>query len=68
MTLFFIFSAELMIQWNEVSGVSSLANVGQLIAFLVGVGGVLSVILGWQPGEKGGSEEARQRGGPKHGV
>jgi len=48
---FIALSVELMIRWNNVTSVSSLKNVGQLIALLVGVGGFVSVVLEWEHGD-----------------
>lgn len=39
-----IIATELTIQWNEISGVKELTNVGQLIPFCLGVGGLLKVL------------------------
>lgn len=51
--IFFILSIELMIRWNRITSLSSLSDVGQLVAFLVGLGGLLSVFLGWERGRDG---------------
>lgn len=45
--VFLILSVELMIRWNQISKVSTLANAGQIIAFLVGFGGLISLLLDW---------------------
>ncbi|KIM30565.1 hypothetical protein M408DRAFT_323343 [Serendipita vermifera MAFF 305830] len=50
--VFSILSVELMIKWNQVAGVEDLASVGQLIAFLLGFGGIISVIVGEKVGDK----------------
>ncbi|KAK0645720.1 hypothetical protein B0T16DRAFT_411807 [Cercophora newfieldiana] len=47
LTLFFILSVELMARWNRITEISSLNSVGQLVAFLVGMNGVLTVAIEW---------------------
>ena len=39
-----IISTELTIQWNYITGIQSIDNVGQCIPFAVGVGGLLKVV------------------------
>jgi hypothetical protein len=46
--LFLVFSIEFMIRWNKISGVNSLASVGQLIPLLIGIGGLISVYMEWE--------------------
>jgi len=51
LTLFFILSVELMVRWNQITEVSSLDSVGQLVAFLVGFNGLLTVAVEWDHGK-----------------
>jgi hypothetical protein len=39
-----VLAIELTLTWNSVSGISSMNSVGQLIPFMVGVGGLAQVI------------------------
>jgi hypothetical protein len=48
MMLFLVLSIEFMIKWNKISGVNSLASVGQLIPLLIGIGGLISVYMEWE--------------------
>jgi hypothetical protein len=48
MMLFLVLSIEFMIRWNKISGVNSLASVGQLIPLLIGIGGLISVYTAWE--------------------
>lgn len=48
LTLFLLLSVELMIRWNRVTEVSSLDSVGQLVAFLVGFNGILTLGIEWE--------------------
>ncbi|CAF9937262.1 MAG: hypothetical protein HETSPECPRED_010611 [Heterodermia speciosa] len=44
-----ITQVEMTIAWNHISGLSSLTTLGQLIPFILGVGGLLKVLWGkWQ--------------------
>ncbi|KAI4124526.1 MAG: hypothetical protein LQ347_005706 [Umbilicaria vellea] len=59
MIVFLIVQVELTIVWNSISGLSSLSTLGQLIPFILGMGGLLKVL--WQKFElvrKGVKEEA----------
>lgn len=47
MWIFLVLSIELMIKWNGITGVNSLTTVGQLIPFLIGFSGFISVYQGW---------------------
>lgn len=42
--ILFITQVELTIVWNHVSGLNSLTSLGQLIPFILGVGGLLKVL------------------------
>jgi hypothetical protein len=45
--LFLALSVEFMVRWNSITSVSSVSNIGQLIALLVGLGVFVSVALDW---------------------
>jgi hypothetical protein len=45
--IFVVLSVELMIRWNSITGVYSLTTVGQLIPFLIGFSGFISIYLAW---------------------
>ncbi|KAF8241616.1 hypothetical protein K440DRAFT_608344 [Wilcoxina mikolae CBS 423.85] len=47
--VFCILSVELMIRWNNITGVNSIASVGQMIPFLIGFGSLLTIPLDWEP-------------------
>jgi hypothetical protein len=47
MWIFVVLSVELMIRWNSITGVYSLTTVGQLIPFLIGFSGFISVYQAW---------------------
>ena len=52
-----IVQVELTIRWNHVGGLQSLSTLGQLIPFILGVGGLLKVLWGkWCLVRKGGDE------------
>ena len=53
-----ILQVELTIVWNHVSGLQSLSSLGQLIPFILGVGGLIKVLWGkWTLISKGINEE-----------
>ncbi len=65
-----IAQVELTLVWNEVGGLQSLTSLGQLIPFILGVGGLVKVFWGkacsvWRGngGIAGGEEEGRVGGG-----
>lgn len=54
-----IVQVELTILWNSISGLSTLSTLGQLIPFILGVGGLLKVVWQkWKLVRKGVKEEA----------
>ncbi len=53
-----VLQVELTIFWNNVSGLQSLSSLGQLIPFILGVGGLIKVLWGkWTLVSKGIGEE-----------
>jgi hypothetical protein len=54
--VFMVLQMELTLKWNEVSGLGGLDNVGQLVPFLVGLGGLLLVLGRWREGGKTGED------------
>lgn len=53
-----IVQVELTISWNHVQGLNSLTSIGQLIPFILGVGGLLKVVWGkWCLVRRGIKEE-----------
>ena len=52
--IFLILQVELTIVWNHISGLQSFSSLGQLIPFILGVGGLLKVLWGkWTLVRKG---------------
>lgn len=45
--IFCVLSIELMIKWNDITGVYSLATVGQLIPLIIGSTGFITVYEAW---------------------
>lgn len=59
MIVFLVVQVELTVAWNSISGLSSLSTLGQLIPFILGVGGLLKVVWQkWKLVRKGSKEEA----------
>ena len=58
-----IVQVELTIAWNHISGLQNLNTLGQLIPFIIGVGGLLKVLWGkWCMVRKGVREGPREEG------
>lgn len=55
-----IVQVELTISWNNISGLQSLATLGQLIPFVLGVGGLIKVVYGKLCLVKKGIKEASE--------
>jgi hypothetical protein len=51
-SLYMIFSVEFMIRWNEITGVSDFLDTGQILAFLVGFGGFITLAMELQTTER----------------
>lgn len=63
-TVGLVLSVELTVAWNGVSGVNQIGTVGQLVPFVLGVGGLVKVLWSWLQGRLGtGGEEALGVGG-----
>lgn len=59
-----IVQVELTIAWNNMSGLHTLATLGQLIPFILGVGGLIKVLWGkWKMISKGVEETESEEGG-----
>lgn len=57
--IFLIAQVELTIVWNNISGLKSLRSLGQLIPFILGVGGLIQVLWGkWRLVQKSVKENA----------
>lgn len=57
-----IVQVELTIYWNHVTGLQSLSSLGQLIPFILGVGGLLQVLWGkWSLLRKGIREDSHHK-------
>jgi len=55
-----IVQVELTIHWNNITGLQTLSSLGQLIPFILGVGGLLQVLWGkWSLLRKGVREDSR---------
>lgn len=60
-----VLQVELTIAWNHVSGLQSLSSLGQLIPFILGVGGLGKVLWGkWRMVSKGVTEEELAKHNP----
>lgn len=42
-----IIAVELLISWNNISGVNTILNTGQLIPFVIGIGGLAKIMFRW---------------------
>ena len=55
-----VLQVELTIAWNHVSGLRSFSSLGQLIPFILGVGGLIKVLWGkWKLVSEGNGEEKK---------
>jgi hypothetical protein len=60
--LFVVLQMELTLSWNGVTSLGRLDNVGQLVPFLVGLGGLLLVLGRWREGRKTGEDRLKRNG------
>ncbi|KAF8464432.1 hypothetical protein BDZ91DRAFT_849723 [Kalaharituber pfeilii] len=47
-----IITVELLITWNNIAGVNTVLNTGQLIPLVIGIGGLLKILFRWWQMEK----------------
>ncbi|KAA8900928.1 hypothetical protein FN846DRAFT_957706 [Sphaerosporella brunnea] len=50
--IFFVLAVELMIRWNNITGVGTVRSVGQLIPLFMGILSLFSIILDWEKPKK----------------
>lgn len=55
-----VLSIELTLAWNHISGVNIIGTVGQLIPFILGVGGLVKVL--WSRLRMGGDSDGEEAG------
>ena len=67
-TVGLVLSIELTIWWNSITGVNQIGTVGQLVPFVLGVGGLIKVLWSWlrmRFGTEGGDGEGVGEEGPE---
>ena len=59
-----IIAVELVISWNNIQGVNTILSTGQLIPFVIGIGGLVKICFRWWQLETAKKQQKRRVIGP----